>query len=232
MNPPLRAVLPLLCTSFWLCATATAEYVPDVLELDGSGGVGFASQPILTLPDGGTIEFWLSADWNKDPGYDPVVLSNASERGIAYKVMVGRDRQSITVQSGKEVGELAHDFGDGNMHHVAIVDMRDETVVLVDGTPIGSLAMSLSAWPTDRLRVGADYYNANGFVGALAAVRIWDVPLDADIVAEFALKDITSEDTSHPTIDFLVGHSRFSDDDFYITDAVIIDADELAGAQE
>ncbi len=46
-----------------LSCAAHAQYVPDVLELDGNGGVAFASAPILTLPDGGTIEFWMSADW-------------------------------------------------------------------------------------------------------------------------------------------------------------------------
>lgn len=219
----------------WLAVPATAEsqatgYVPDTIEFDGSGGVAFTSSPVLTLPAGGTLEFWVAADWNGNPGYDPVAFANAGPDAVVYQVAVAGDRQSLLFQSGDKLGSVGFDFRDGAMHHVAIVDVGDETWVLIDGRLAGAVAMALTPVVGDTLWVGAGPDNTRPFTGAVAALRIWDTPLEPDVLAEYALRDVTAEATGHPEIQFLVGHSQFRNKDFHITESIVVtDADLQPG---
>lgn len=201
---------------------AAGAYVPDAIEFDGTEGLRFTSHPVLTLPDGGTLEFWIAADWSGDPGYDPVVLANAGPKNVAYLVAFGADRQSLKFQSGGHLGEVAFNFGDGKTHHVAIVDFGDSTFVIVDGQFVGAVAMSLQDLPTETLWLGAGYDNERPFIGVLAGLRIWDLPVGLEVLVDHALKDVTGADAEHPDIEFLVGHSRFDERDFYVSESVVI----------
>jgi len=215
----------------WLAAPLTAAaqatgYVPDTIEFDGTSGVVFTSHPILTLPDGGTLEFWVAANWPENPGYDPVVLANADDSGVSYQVAVSAERDSLLFQSGDKLGRFDFDFSDGAMHHVGIVDFGDETWALIDGRLAGAVAMSFANLAADTLWVGAGNGNARPFTGAVAALRIWDVPLEPEVLADYALRDVTAADADHPEIQYLVGRSEFRSQDFYITESIVVtDAD-------
>ncbi|MEZ5459967.1 MAG: LamG domain-containing protein [Steroidobacteraceae bacterium] len=222
---PLVLVL-LLGTALDAPVARAADYTPDVMEFDGSGGMAFATEPILTLPAGGTLEFWVAADWQDSPGYDPILFANAGSASVAWQVAISADRQSLLVRSGTQEGRFAADFRDGRTHHVGIIAFSDETYVLIDGNLAAAVAMTLQEVPTDALWVGAGYGNTRPFTGAIAGLRVWDVALEPEELVAYALRDITSADAGHPDIDSLVGHSRFGERDFYITDAIVVsDAD-------
>lgn len=223
------ALVLLLCAALGPPVARAAGYTPDVIEFDGSGGIAFATQPILTLPAGGTLEFWVAADWKDDPGYDPILFANAGPTDVAWQVAISADRKSLLVRSGAQEGRFAADFRDGQTHHVGIIAFGDETYVLVDGNLVAAIAMTLHEVPTDALWVGAGHGNTRPFSGALAALRVWDVALEPEELVAYSLKDVTAADAAHPDIDSLVGHSRFGERDFYITEAIVVSDADLEG---
>ena len=188
---------------------AQAQHVPDVMEFRGNDGLGFPTDESLTLGDGGTIEFWVGVDWAQDPGYDPVVLSNAGPDGALYTIAILGDRLGLSLQSGAFLGDVAFDFRDGRMHHVALVDFSDAIAAMVDGQVVGWFDTTLPALRSAGFWVGtADGVNAP-FVGAVAGLRIWSVALERATLVEYATRDIDDPQRPHPDLDQLIAKSDF-----------------------
>lgn len=219
-----HALLIACCFSIALTAVAQndTQHVPDVLALDGTGGVAFTSHPILDLSAQGTIEFWVAADWTETLDFDPTVLSNVGQQGAAYHIAIAGDRQSIFLQTADRIVDAEYDFSDGALHHVAFINFGDEITLVVNGQLIAQLAMSIEELPTQALWVGANVGNNTPFTGVIAGLRIWRSALLPDVIADYALRPITSQQAAHPEINELVGHSAFAQNDFYITEAVLI----------
>lgn len=200
------AVLALLVGAM---PVAQAQHVPDVIEFRGDDGLGFPPDESLALGDGGTIEFWVGADWEKDPGYDPVVLSNVGPRGALYTIAVLGDRLGLSLQSGTFLGDVPFDFRDGRMHHVALVDFSDAITVMIDGKVAGWFDAALPSLPSAGLWVGsADGVNAP-FIGAVAGLRIWSVALERATLVEYATRDIDDPQQPHPDLEQLLAKSDF-----------------------
>ncbi|MFK7886736.1 MAG: LamG-like jellyroll fold domain-containing protein [Gammaproteobacteria bacterium] len=197
--------------------TSHAQYSPDIIEFHGDDDLGFPSHDSLTIVDGGTIEFWVGADWQDDPGYDPVVLSNAGPEGALYTVSILGDRQGLGLQSGEFLGDVPFDFSDGQMHHVALADFGEDILVMVDGQVVGELATTLPELPSAGLWIGsADGVNAK-FRGAIAGLRIWAVALERKTLVDYAQRDVADANAPHPDLELLVAISDFNDESLRLT---------------
>ena len=193
------------------------SYLPDVLELDGETSLTFPADESLDLSGGATIEFWVQPDWTTPPTFDPVVLSYAGGDGASYLVSLLRDRDGIGVMSGKKYEVVPFDFSGGRMHHVALIDFGTQTEVLVNNDLVAVLPMTIETLPADGLFIGTSDGESNPFQGALGAVRLWGVPLAQDTVIDWAMRDVLSEEgADHPDLQFLIGHSAFSSEDFLL----------------
>jgi hypothetical protein len=207
--------------SILLAQTVVAnDYIPDVLELDGTNGLSFPPDSSLTLVGGSTIEFWLAPDWQSAPGYEPVVLSNTGEEGPLYLIAMLPDRQGLVFYSGDQRMVAPFDFTDSQMHFIAIVDLGDTINILVDNLLIAQGEMSFAGLPSSGLWVGSADGESFPFVGAVGGLRIWDVPLDPFDLVEFAMKDIEDQAVQHPDIESLVAISRFRSQTLFLTDLV------------
>ncbi|MEO0464432.1 MAG: LamG-like jellyroll fold domain-containing protein [Pseudomonadota bacterium] len=203
-----------------LAVPASAQYAPDVMEFDGVTTLGFPADESLDLSGGATIEFWVQPDWETAPAFDPVVLSYAGEKGASYLVSVLRDRDGLGIMSGDTFIVAPFDFTDGKMHFVAIIDYGDRTEVMVDSTLVAVLDLTIKSLPADGLFIGTADGTNDPFLGAIAAVRLWGVPLSQDTVLKYSMRDILDEERAeHPDLRFLIGHSAFNSEDFLLASA-------------
>ncbi len=206
----------------WIALIASplsAQYTPDVMEFDGATTLGFPADESLDLSGGATIEFWVQPDWETAPSFDPVVLSYAGPEGASYLVALLRDRNGIGIMSGDTFMVAPFDFTDGKMHFVAIIDYGDRMEVMVDNTLVAVLEMTIKSLPADGLFIGSADGNNDPFLGAVAAIRLWGVPLSQDNVLNYAMRDLLDEEQAeHPDLRFLIGHSAFASEDFLLAD--------------
>lgn len=204
-------VLASSCVLLLVSTSALAEYSPDVLELDGKSGLMFPAFEEVYLGSGGTVEFWVAPDWTKDPGYDPVVLSNAGVEGASYLVAVLRDRDGIGVVSGESEHMVGFDFSDNSLHHVAIVYLEGQLVVYIDGRLQSTSEFNLLDLPATGLWIGTADGSMAPFVGAIAELRIWGTPVAQKSLVEFAGQDVRDGTSGHPDFSTLRAVSDFTE---------------------
>lgn len=195
-------------------------YVPDIAEFDGTNGIAVEADPGLTIRETGTIEFWVAPGWKKDPGYDPVILSNAGSEGVLYLVSILADRKGIEVAAGSRSVYAAFDFTDEKMHYVAISDYGDELLIYVDAKLVGRFEdFSFEDLPSAGLWIGTGDGVSAPFKGAIAALRIWSYAIEPEDLVLYSLKDVSEdEEDIHPGLDYLQGISDFDNRDFYIAE--------------
>ena len=112
------------------------------------------------------------------------------------------------------------DFSDGKMHHFALINYGEKTEVLVGNDLVAVLPMSIKSLPADGLFIGTSDGESNPFTGALAAVRLWGIPLAQDTVIDWAMSDVLApQGPEHPDLRFLIGHSDFTTGDFLLAAA-------------
>ncbi|QFT78664.1 LamG domain-containing protein [Erythrobacter sp. THAF29] len=198
--------------------TAESGYELDMLELDGTETLAFEPDPRLDPADQSTIEFWVKAGWSEDPGFDPVMLSNAGPDGASYLLAIDRERDGLIVSSGEQTESVPFDFADGKAHHVALIDLGNPLAVLVDGQVAAQLEMTLMPLPSDGLYIGSAYGEDDGFVGAIGGLRIWDAAIATDVLETYRLRDVLSESDPHPDLQFLALISNFADQDVVLID--------------
>jgi len=217
MRIQILASLALAALSFAGLASAQ-QYVPDVYEFDGSNPLFFAAAPQLDLAAGGTIEFWVAPDWNEDPGFDPVIIANAGPEGAAYLIAMLRDRDGLALVAGADEDVVTFDFTDGQLHHVAVSQLEDGIVVIIDGQVVGTSSLMALDLPSAGFWVGTLDGAASPFIGALAGLRVWKVPVEREVLVEFALRDIF--DADHPDLESLAAMSDFTTGELLLVDAV------------
>jgi hypothetical protein len=185
------------------------DYAPDVAELDGGESYAFPADDAYDLSEGGTIEFWAAADWRSDPGYDPVILSNTGEQGSSYLVAINADRDALIINSGHRFETAPFDFSDGKLHHVALAHTGDETFILIDGKIAGAFEFTIADLPSSGFFVGSANGKDAPFMGAIAGLRLWSLPLDPVTIADFSLRNVEDADEPHPDLPFLAAMSDF-----------------------
>ena len=187
-------------------------YAIDVLELDGSTDLGIAPAAQIEPAEQSTIEFWVSAGWTSDPGFDPVIVSNPGDAGVSYLVAIDRDRDGLVVAAGEDMDAAPFDFSDGKMHHVGLIDYGDAVTVLVDDEVIAQMPLSFVPMESEGLYFGSLNGGEERFVGQIGAFRQWDVALGADKVRQYRLLDVTAADNPHPDLEHLAVISDFGND--------------------
>lgn len=204
-------MLVLLCCSASLAADEQREgYTPDVLELKKGSGLSLPPYDALTLRGPFTIEFWIVPDWEKDPPFDPVILSNAGPEGSLYMISMLRSRSGISVRFGGKDEIVPFEFTDGQMHFVAIVHLGEEVMVMIDNKIAGRFQMALSGLPSSGFWVGSADGNRAPFTGAIAGLRLWNTIVSPNDLLAYAVSDIAPPGALHPDIEDLVAISDFN----------------------
>lgn len=222
------SALALAHSPVWAQEDAAPAYVPDFLELDGSNGLTLIPDPEFSVVEGGTIEFWVEPDWNETPDFDPVVLSAAGQQGPSYVIAMLRDQDGVGVLSSEEEAVWAFDFSDGQVHHVAINFYEGEAAAIVDGQTLGLQPLSVADIAPSAVWVGTADGATAPFVGAIAALRIWGVPVEPEIIDTFRYRDVLSEaDGNHPDIDYLQVVSDFDN-----LDVLTVQSEDVVGAED
>lgn len=222
--------IPLLLTLITL--VAQAEYVPDTIEFPQSAPLVINSQPVIALADGGAIEFWVVADWKANPGYHPVVLAHGSADTPLLEISIAAARDALIVRTGNTFGQFPFDFKDARTHHVAILDFDDHMVAFIDGKLTGAVAMSVKPGQADYLHIGSSEGGSAPFVGAISALRLWNMPLAPEDIANYALKDVRDPAAPHPELEHLVAISEFQNQGFAIVESYVLKASEMMSREE
>jgi hypothetical protein len=211
--------LLLLAISIFVPGISSAQgYAPDVAEFDGTTTLAFDPSPSLSLARGGTLEFWVVPDWEADPGFDPVIVSNAGPAGASYMVAMLRDRDGIGILSGNEQRIVAFDFANDQLHHVALTYLDGALAVIIDGQVRGSFEMTIADLPSLGFWVASADGETAPFAGAIASLRIWDVPLDRADLVNYAAQNVLSDRVAHPALSHLRAISDFRADELFLTD--------------
>ncbi len=206
----------------------SAGYTPDLAEFSGADSLAFPPDGSLDLAGGGTIEFWVQPDWQEDPGFDPVVVSNIGKLGPSYMVVMLGSRKGIGVMAGDKFETLPFDFSDNRLRFVAISDFGDDNlIVLIDNKLIGSLPLGFRSLPSNGFFIASADGTENQFKGAIAGLRIWDLPVDPDDLAIYAMQPLVDSDGGpHPDISSLVGVSDFTKRTFSLIEPMPIGEDD------
>jgi hypothetical protein len=186
-----------------------APFAPVMLPFDGTDALSYAAPSALDIDGAGTIELWVRAGWQANPGYDPAILSYQGATGARIAVLVTGDAQALGVFAGPYYAKVPFAFSDGQLHHVALTLLADETLVMIDGEVRDTLAFGMADLPADTFSIGAlgDY---SPFIGDIGQIRIWDEPIDPEVLVNFAWRPMAATGPdAHPDIDALVGVSAF-----------------------
>ena len=196
-------------------SVSAQTYTPDILELDGVNGLEFYPEDSYDIAGYGTVEFWVTPDWESDPGYDPVIISNAGEEGPSYLIAMLRDRDGIGIVTGDREEIVAFDFTDGNMHHVAINDYGDTLMIYIDHALIGRFESGLQQISSSGIWIGTADGETSPFIGAIAGLRFWGLPVEPYTLKKYARKDVFAGN-GHPDLDYLTAISEFGNRDIVV----------------
>jgi len=208
-----------LCVVFLMAFPAFAQsFTPDVGQFDGASTIALDANDAFDIAGSGTIEFWVEPDWTEDPGYDPVIISNAGADGASYLVAILRDRDGLGVLANERVEFVDFDFTDGKMHFVALCDYEDALLVYIDGELLARFEnMSFASLPSQGVWIGSADGETAPFIGAIANLRLWGYPVGIKELLTYAVGDLfENEESRHPGLDFLLGISDFENADFLI----------------
>ncbi|MEP0189739.1 MAG: LamG-like jellyroll fold domain-containing protein [Erythrobacter sp.] len=184
------------------------EYAPIMMNFVGDNALMLPTTSALELKGSGTIEFWVSAKWTRPLGYDPAIMAYLGPLGTRFAFHIGDDRSGLGVYAGDFYDGVAFDFSDGLRHHVVIMTAGDTIDIFIDGELRGTLGFTFATMPVDRFTIGSlgDY---SPFVGELGQIRIWDEPIEPEVLQYFALQPLNGQ-YEHPDLDALVGMSAFA----------------------
>ena len=210
-----------------LAQDAAPVTFPDFLELDGANGLYLLPDPEFSVLEGGTIEFWVEPDWTEAPDYDPVILSAAGPSGASYVIAMLAEKDGIGLISGDQGTVWAFNFDDDQVHHVALNFYDGAVAAIIDGEPRGLIEMEMADLAPSGVWIGTADGNTAPFVGAIASLRIWGVPVEPEVLDTFRYFDVLADDTElHPDIDYLQVISDFNDTDVLIVEGAVESAGE------
>lgn len=185
-------------------------YAPVMLTFDGTDALSYVPSSAMDIDGAGTMELWVRAAWQTNPGYDPAIMSYQGPTGPRVALVVTGDAKALGVFAGRFYETIPFDFADGQLHHIALTFLADETLVMIDGEVRATLGFGMADLPADLFTIGAlgEY---SPFIGEIGQIRIWDEPIDPDVLVNFAWRPIASEGPdTHPDIASLAGVSTFA----------------------
>lgn len=193
-----------------IAAAQEPQFAPVMAEFSGQGALLLPPMPALDINGAGTIELWMAAKWGEDPGYDPALIAYVGPKGARFAAVITGNRQALGVYAGTNYAEVAFDFSDAALHHIALISMGDTIHVMIDGEIQGILDYGFATLPVNSFSIGA-MGKYSPFIGDIGQVRIWDEPIDPDVLIQYSWRQIaeTGPD-AHPDINALVGVSAFA----------------------
>lgn len=151
--------------------------------------------PSAELEGEGTIEMWLTPEWDV-VDYDPYVLAYGDGESLRYGVLMTGDRKSLCIESKERSSQPQRhcasldgtsELATGRLYHVALVVRPGQVDVHVDGVLQRSIAgFELGSARNAPLSVGS-VNGSNPFVGRIGGVRIWTQAQDPALVDAFKL---------------------------------------------
>lgn len=205
----LSACAALMLTSPAIAQSAQEPFAPVMATFSGQGSLVMPPASALSINGSGTVEFWVVAQWNDDLDYDPAVIAYSGSKGARFAIHIAGNRQGLGVYAGEYFDGVPFDFSDGKAHYVAITTLGDSIDIYIDGQHRGTLGYGFADVPANTFSVGS-IGNFSPFMGQIGQVRIWDEPLDQDVLNYFSWRPIeTTGPGAHPDIDALVGASTF-----------------------
>jgi hypothetical protein len=197
-----------------LPAAATAQdaqFAPVTMTFDGTDALSFAPPSALDINGAGTVEMWVQAKWQGNAGYDPAILSYQGPSGPRLAALLTGDAKALGVYAGQFYDKVPYDFSDGELHHVALIVMGEQIMVMIDGEVRDTLGFGMAEVPANDFTIGS-LGGYSPFIGEIGQIRIWDEPLDPETVADFAWRPIAADGpNAHPDIASLAGVSTFAD---------------------
>ncbi len=192
-----------------LAQPAEEPFAPVMATFGGEGSLVLPPATALSINGSGTIEFWVVAQWNGELDYDPAVIAYSGPKGARFAIHIAGNRQGLGVYAGQYFDGVPFDFSDGQAHYVAITTVGDSIDVYIDGQHRATLGYGFADVPASTFSVGS-IGNSSPFIGQIGQVRIWDEPLDQDVLNYFSWRPIeTQGPNAHPDIEALVGASTF-----------------------
>jgi len=221
-----RCLRPFLSLSIGLAAVLLASparaleqsETPVVpLVLDGATTLRLDPDPSWEF-ESGTLEFWVMALWDEDPGYFPCVVASRSSAEAEdpdapagptrFSVHIAPGRDEIGFFNGSAWGSVPFDFSDERYHHVALVTAGGETEVIIDGDSRGKIGLGYGPGSGLPLSVGTSDGASEPFIGALWSLRLWRAPLELAAIRTLSnLEGPPGE--SDPSGGSLVAYSSF-----------------------
>ena len=198
------------------------SYSPDVLDVSESGPVAFDPTPRIDLADGGAVEFWVAANWQDDPGYDPPVIVNIGPEGILYQISILRERDGLVFANANDEDVFIADLSDGNLHHVSLNFMEDGIEAYVDGALVGTSELLPLSLPSVGLFIGGlDPDGSETLNGAVGQLRFWSQPLEQEEIVEYRLRDVLDAQAGdHPAAEFLAAQSDFREGELLVVETM------------
>jgi hypothetical protein len=186
-----------------------SNFVPVMATFDGKNALVLAPSPALDINGFGTIEFWVAAKWTANPGYDPAVMGYSGSKGSRFAVHITGDAKALGIQAGPYYELVEFDFSDGQPHHVALTTIGETISVMIDGEVEATLGYGFANLPATSFSIGS-VGRFSPFIGQIGQVRIWDEPIDPDLLVKFSWQAIEADGpNAHPELDSLVGLSAF-----------------------
>lgn len=191
-------------------AEEALDYRPPTASFSGGGALLLPYANVLNINGAGTIEFWVSAQWEGKLEYDPGIIAYVGSEGPRFAIHMASNAKGIGIYAGQYYEGVQYDFTDGALHYVAIVTTGDFIDIYIDGDFQRTLGYGFADLPANTFSIGS-YSDRAPFIGEIGQVRIWDEPLDQDILNTFSLRPLLAEGPDvHPNITSLVAMSTFA----------------------
>ncbi len=184
------------------------QFAPVMMDFVGDNALVLPTAAALELQGSGTIEFWVSAKWTQPLGYDPAIMAYLGPLGTRFAFHIDDSRSGLGVYAGDYYDGVPFNFADGQRHHVGIVTAGDAIDIFIDGELRGTLGFTFASMQVDRFTIGS-LGDFSPFVGEIGQVRIWDEPVEPEVLRYFAFRPLNGQ-FEHPDLDSLVGMSAFA----------------------
>jgi len=181
----------------WAADTAIPDFAPfealvDALaaqpEEEQNAAVFDGETSLDVQPDGrldfdrGTVELFFAAGWSGDIGYAPALVALRSEEITRYSVHLTSEADGVVWWNGETAEMLPYEFVPAGFYHLALVTEGAQTLVYVNSEFIGTFDLGYGAGRGLPLHIGTSDGVNEGFVGAIASVRIWNAALPEDAI--------------------------------------------------
>ncbi len=191
-------------------AEEVLDYRPPTASFSGKGALLLPFANVLNINGAGTIEFWVSAQWEGKLEYDPGIIAYVGSGGPRFAVHMASNAKGIGIYAGQYYEGVKYDFTDGALHYVAIITTGDFIDIYIDGDFQRTLGYGFADLPASSFSIGS-YSDRAPFIGEIGQVRIWNEPLDQDTLNKFSLMPLVADGPDvHPDIQALVAMSTFA----------------------